>query len=425
METIERKSGLASVVPIRKGVELKSDIATPITDRLILESNKLNSLSSYNSNFDFSIYKRLEKRFSRNPMRGGFIMGTAFRLANTHPACQQCLYAFEIDAYGRGCVHDCAYCYAKAELTVHGYWNNPVPVPININNVWKAFYLVFETDKSHKWRDVLSRKIPLRIGSMSDSFMWFDKRFKISQELLKILRYYKYPYIIFTRSDLVAEDEYLDLLEPSLCSMQFSISSTNKTLSRLIEPGAPSSKRRLCAAKKLVDAGIWTTVRINPLFPMYPDGYFSDPSFAFEGEIPNFPFSSFDIIDEISQYGIKSALAGFVRLSAFSINRIQKATGVDLRAFYRKNAEKKSKRDYHFSDDEIRYYYNQLKKRCDKYEIDFSTCYIGNGESHFWRDQDIWSNKSDCCNVKGNVKTFLSDCREIPLQIRERYAKKK
>src|SRR5690606_9008928 len=110
----------------------------------------------------------------------------------------------------------------------------------------------------------------LRIGSMSDAFMWMDKKYRVTLELLKILKFYDYPYIIFTRSDLVADDEYMQAMAPRLASVQMSISSLNMSLTRQLEPGAPAPERRLQALQKLAQNGFWTTVRINPLFPIYP-----------------------------------------------------------------------------------------------------------------------------------------------------------
>lgn len=402
-----------------------ASIPTPKYDKMIVDAEKLDKLSKYTSNFNYEIYKHLEIRYANRPINGGTVMKTVFRLANFHTTCQQCLYAFEIDTYGRGCVHDCAYCYAKAELTVHGMWNNPIPVPVDLNEIRKAFYITFETNKKNKWREFLEKRIPLRIGSMSDSFMWMDQKYKVTQELLKILKHYNYPYIVFTRSDLIATDEYLKLLDKDLCSVQFSMSSTNEKLVKLMEPGAPSPTRRLKALQKLSEEGFWTTVRINPLFPIYPDGYFTDPEFKYEGEVPKFDYSSFDMVDEIADYKVPSVLTGFGRFSRLSLNAIERATGVNLRQYYRRNGDDKSRRDFHFSDKEIRYYYEQLRNRAVKRNMHFSTCYIGNGEGHFWKDQDLWSNKKDCCNVKNRVASFKSDAREVPFQTRLKFTNHK
>ena len=391
---------------------------TPVYDELLVAAQKLNKISRYRCGFDYSVYQELELRYKEKPIRGGIVKSNPVKLVNSHPSCQQCLYAFEIDTYGRGCSHNCTYCYAKAELTVHGYWNNPIPVPVDLNEIRKIFYTVFETQKPSKWRDLMERKIPLRVGCMSDSFMWMDTKYKVTQEFLKILSFYRYPYTIITHSDLVARDDYMALLRKDLCSIQFSIASTNDVLNRQIEPGAPSAKRRLLAIEKLASAGFWTTVRINPLFPIYPDGYFTDPTFDHTGEVQKFDYSSFEMVDEIADAGCPTIIAGFGRFSSFAINNIEKATGRDLRSFFNRASVYKSRRDYHFSSVEIRHYYEELKRRSNERGIDFTVCYIGNGEDQFWEHQDLWSNKKDCCNIKGRVPTFKTDSREVPFNTR-------
>jgi DNA repair photolyase len=394
---------------VSKNVE---NIPTPKYNKIRVQADQLLKVSKYKSQFDFETYRNLELRFGLEQPRGGVVFGKTFRLVNSHTTCQQCLYAFEIDTYGRGCIHDCVYCYAKAQLTVHGSWNRPFPMPIDISEVWKVFYTVFETDKKSKWRNILEQRIPLRIGSMSDSFMALDRKYKVTQELLRILDYYNYPYIVFTRGDIVAHDTYLDLLNPDLCSIQMSISSTNDKMNKLIEPGAPSAKRRLKALEKLVKNGFWTTVRINPFFPMYPDGYFTDPNFDRQNMPEPFEYSSFEMVDEIASYGVQSLLAGVVRLSGYSLNQIESAVGKNLREFY-KTEEKKNIRDFHYSDEEIRAYYERIQAKCLQNGIQFTTCYIGNGEKQFWSDQDLWSNKTDCCNAKGRIKAFTTDSRQV------------
>lgn len=405
-------------------VELEA-IPTPVSDEIILKAEKLDKVSKYPCSFDYGAYQNIERRYVDRKIRGGISMKTAFRLVNSHSTCQQCLYSFEIDTYGRGCIHDCVYCYAKAELTVHGYWNNPIPVPVDLNEIRSAFYNAFETEKNGKWSEILRKRIPLRIGSMSDSFMWTDQKIKITQELLKILKYYNYPYVIFTRSDLVAHDEYINLIDPKIGSVQFSMSSTNDTMIKKIEPGAPSATRRLKALQKLTEAGIWTTVRINPLFPIYPDGYFTNPDFKWEGAIPKFDYSSFEMVDEIAFHKVPSVIAGFVRLSSFALNNIERVTGANLREFYRRDLVNKSKHVMHYTDKEIRYYYQQIKNRCESNAMQFTTCYIGNGEGHFWKDQDLWSNKKDCCNIKDRVPAFITDSRSVDFETRLKFTNHK
>lgn len=406
-------------------LDFEESLLTPTYNKLVKDAKKLDLLSSYPCTFDYSIYRDLELRYKDSPIRGGIVKNNPFKLVNSHHTCQQCLYAFEVDTYGRGCTHNCTYCYAKAELTVHGYWNNPIPVPIDLNEVRKIFYTVFETNKTSKWRSVMEQKIPLRIGCMSDSFMWMDTKYGVTKEFIKILNYYNYPYTIITRSDLVARDDYMGLLRKDLCSIQFSIASTNDAMNKLIEPGAPSAKRRLAALKKLNENGFWTAVRINPMFPIYPDGYFTNKEFKWDGEVPKLNYSSFEMVDEIADAGVPAIICGFGRWSSFSMNQMEKATGIDLRQFFNKSETYKSRRDWHFSEKEIRYYYEEVKKRTIKRAMEFTVCYIGNGEDLFWGTQDLWSNKQDCCNIKGRVASFKTDSREVPFKERLQFTNHK
>lgn len=392
---------------------LEQSLLTPTFNELIKEAQKLDLLSAYKSSFDYKIYRDLELRYKDRPVRGGIVKHNPFKLVNSHSSCQQCLYAFEVDTYGRGCSHNCTYCYAKAELTVHGMWNNPIPVPVDLNEIRKAFYTVFETSKKSKWRNVMEKRIPLRVGCMSDSFMWADTKYGVTKEFLKILNFYNYPYTIITRSDLVARDDYMSLLKKELCSVQFSIASTNDELNKKIEPGAPSAKRRLTALEKLNKNGYWTAVRMNPMFPIYPDGYFTNPNFKWEGTVPKFEYSSFEMVDEIADAGVPAIICGFGRFSSYALNNIEKATGIDIRPMFDRKNVMKSTRDWHYSDKEIRYYYEEVKKRTIRRAMEFTVCYIGNGENQFWETQDLWSNKTDCCNIQGKVDSFVTDTRMI------------
>jgi hypothetical protein len=39
----------------------------------------------------------------------------------------RCLYPTRIDTYGRGCEHNCCYCYAKSLLSFRNLWNEDNP----------------------------------------------------------------------------------------------------------------------------------------------------------------------------------------------------------------------------------------------------------------------------------------------------------
>jgi DNA repair photolyase len=228
-------------------------------------------------------------------------------------------------------------------------------------------YTVFETDKPSKWRPILAKRVPIRIGSMSDSFMWMDYKYKVTQELIRILNFYKYPHVVFTRSDLAAHDDYINIYDRDLISIQFSMSGGNDKITKLVEPGAPSSEKRLKALTKLNSAGFWTTVRLNPFFPMHPDGYFTDKKsikerFGKKENAPVFNWFEWDLLDRIKATGTPSVLAGVVRLSSHAISEMSKATSLDLKSFF-KPEQLAVRGDKRYSDSEIAYYYTLLRDR--------------------------------------------------------------
>lgn len=386
--------------------------------------------SGYPDAFDWSLYDRLHDRFAGKKIRGSTVFKTPIKLVNHHYSCTQCHYAVEVDSYGRGCTHNCAYCYAKERLEFRKFWNNPIPFPADLSLLRKMFSEVFETDRKSKWRPILEKRIPLRIGCMSDSFMKMDKKYGVTLELLKILGYYSYPYIIATRSDLVADEDYISVMSTKLAAIQFSIIGINEKITKQLEPGAPSVAKRLNAAHELRKAGFWVAVRLNPLFPTYPDGYFTDQKEIIErfGSLESCPrLSAFDIervsdfVGRVKEANVPTIIAGFVRLSPNAIKRIGEITEVPFRTFFRLETYKTSG-NKRYSDSEIGYYYKKIKETCDNHSIRFTNCYIGNGEKDFYQYQNLWSNRIDCCDAVGNVNSFLASSQQITWNTRKRMA---
>ncbi len=385
--------------------------------------------TQYPDTFDWTVYDKIAAKFDEPP-RGGVVFNTTLKLVNYHATCTKCLYALELDTYGRGCFHNCTYCYAKDQLTTYRYWNNPMPFPVNMAEIRKIFYTVFETDHYSKWRDVLEQKVAIRIGSMSDSFQWLDTKYGITKELLKILKYYNYPHLIFTRSDLVAHDDYIDLLDPTISAVHFSVSGNNHQLVRQIEPGAPSFKRRMKALHRLHDAGIVTCVRVNPLFPTHPDGYYTDHTslnerFPSRESVPKLELYDEDFIPQIAESGVKSVVAGFVRLSGNAINSISKQVEIDFKSFFKPELRKGGNGDNVYSPKEIAQYYKIIQAQCATANLRFSTCYIGTGIKEFYQHQDLWTNKTDCCDIIGRLPSFRKSSQDISWETRLKHAPNK
>ncbi len=374
----------------------------------------LKKTSSYKSTFDILTYRKVAKKLNGKNVK--IIHQEVFELINTFAGCQRCHQAFQIDTYGQGCTHDCIYCFAKNYAEQKNEWNNPLPIPMDITEVWEAFYKTFETSDEHPWKDILKKKIPLRLGANSDCFMSMDRHFGITKELLKILNHYDYPYLIVTRSDLIATDDYIKLLNPNLAAIHISIPSLNEELTKKIEPYAPSPQKRLSTIRKLKENGFWVTARVNPLIPCFPDGHFTK---GVTGDAPS--FFSFELIEEIGKAGAQSLLAGVITMPKNVMEKMSTALSFDLKTLM---DEKSSNEKFQYDWTEIQSYYEKIKEICTKYEIQFTSCYLGSGEPAYFRFKHLWDNQDDCCNAKNRVEAHKIDSHSIEAQQRSEYLTK-
>ena len=319
----------------------------------------------------------------------------------------KCYYPFKLDTYGCGCSNNCAYCYAKSVLSFRGYWDNDAPKKADFNKIKKIFENVFDKGKKTKYSQFFLDRIPIRLGGMTDCFSDIEKEERVTLRFLKLLKKYDYPYLILTKNKLVADDEYIEAMDKNLGYIQFSITTPFDDISEAYEEGASLTSERLAACKKLNDHGFYTAVRICPLFPLYPDGHYSNqaPSLNLGGNCKPKKFRYFDwsLLDMIQKTANKTVIAGFVRLSSWNIKWIKNKTGKDLTWLFDAGTKVKNQA-LHFSSEEIRYYYEKIKKSCDDLGMEFSVCY--DGDDAYEEFRYLWANPNDCCNGKGKIPGF-------------------
>ena len=383
---------------------------TPFTNQLTDELNRLQGSSQFECQLSSEAMGRHEKLLLKNGISSDPFHRNPLQLINTYSSCQNCHQAFQMDSYGKGCLHDCIYCFAKVDAEENGVWNSPTPLPLNFSDLWKVFFQVFETDQKNPWRGILEKRIPLRIGANSDSFMAIDRNFKVTREVLRLLNHYHYPYFVVTRGEAIANDDYLGLLDPKLAAVHLSIPSLNSELTKLLEPAAPSPAARLDSLKAINQAGIWSIVRINPLFPRFKDGHFSQRNGV--DDKPLLDYFSFDLIDAVAEQGAKGILAGFVSLKAHTVTALSEKLGTNLWDLIDPSNPYHGER-FLFSKEEMRSYYDLSAKRAKKNNIEFTTCYLGTGEEQYFVNKDLWSNSKDCCNIRDRVPAHKSDSSEI------------
>jgi len=87
----------------------------------------------------------------------------------------------------------------------------------------------------------------------SDPFMWLDTKYGATKKVLQ--EHAGKPLKISTRSDLIAHDDYIQHLDKKNHSIDIHTLGDNASSNRVLEPGAPSFKRRIQAYHKLKNLG--------------------------------------------------------------------------------------------------------------------------------------------------------------------------
>lgn len=168
-----------------------------------------------------------------------------------------CHYTTRLDTYGCGCAHDCSYCYAKSLLDFRGLWHPETPS-------------VADIDKIRKKINRLPKGSIIRLGGMTDCFQAAETTHEVTYETLKALRDAEVGYLIVTKSDLVATDKYMDVLDKRLAHIQISVTTTDDNLCKTYEK-APSPSRRIKAIEALHSRGYDVQLRLSPMIPEYLD----------------------------------------------------------------------------------------------------------------------------------------------------------
>lgn len=162
----------------------------------------------------------------------------------------RCRYSTRLDTYGKGCAHNCAYCYARSLLQFRGLWNPAEPSVADLNKVRRVI-----------WTELHPGDV-VRLGGMTDCFQPIEREQRATRRTIEFLNDRRVHYLIVTKSPMVAE--YCDVLDRRLAHIQISITSTSEQISKRIEPGAPFPALRVKAVEKLQGQGYDVSVRLSP-----------------------------------------------------------------------------------------------------------------------------------------------------------------
>ncbi len=168
-------------------------------------------------------------------------------------------YDYAMNPY-RGCAHACLYCYASFICRFSDHperWGEFVDVKVDFPDV-----LGRQLSRSRK-----PPRGKVLLGTVTDAYQPAEASYRITRSSLEILAGYPFLEIhILTKSDLVVRDlPVLRCLQGA--EVGFTITTLDRHISGILEPGATLPDRRLTAARKLIEAGIPVWVFIAPLLP--------------------------------------------------------------------------------------------------------------------------------------------------------------
>lgn len=258
----------------------------------------------------------------------------------------KCHYPTRLDTYGCGCQHDCKYCYAKSLLDFRGLWDAEHPAVADPAKIARKL-----------------NKIPagtiLRLGGMTDCFQPLEKTARATYETIKLLNERNIGYLIVTKSHIVADDEYLEILRPDLAHIQITVTTLDDSRSVEYEKASVPS-RRIEAIQKLQAAGFDVAIRLSPLMEEYMD------------------------ITALNQLGIQKGLVEFLRVNHW----IQKWFSIDISQYTIKQSG---------------YYHLPLEKKIEllsRIEIpNLSVCEDCTEHYEYWQEH-FNPNPDDCCNLR-------------------------
>lgn len=260
----------------------------------------------------------------------------------------KCKYTTRLDTFGCGCQHDCKYCYAKSLLDFRGLWNPLKPVVGNMKQIYNAI-----------------RKIPkgevVRLGGMTDCFQPLELKYRVTYQTIKLLNKKRIEYLIVTKSDIIARDEYMKILDKDLAHIQITTTCLDDELYKKLDyEKASLPSERIKAILKLQEAGFDVAIRLSPLIEEYID------------------------FDKLNSLGIKKAQVEFLRANHW----IEKWFDVDYSKFTITQSGYK-----HLPLEE-------KKRIISKIKIpEISVCEDEDNAYEYWKE-NFNPNKEDCCNLR-------------------------
>jgi DNA repair photolyase len=187
-------------------------------------------------------------------------------IINRVPATSRMAFGWTINPY-RGCGHGCVYCFAR---NTHTYLDLDSGADFDTK-------IVVKVNAPALARRELSRAgwagEHVAMGTNVDCYQRAEGRYRLMPGIIGALRDARNPFSILTKGTLILRD--LDLIAGAArvtdVGLNVSAGFVDKELSRLVEPGTPSPRRRLGVVSELAARGLRCGVLMGPVLPYLSD----------------------------------------------------------------------------------------------------------------------------------------------------------
>ena len=162
----------------------------------------------------------------------------------------------------------------------------------------------------------------ISMSNSSDPYPNLESKTGSTRQCLEIMSTCNCRIQIITKSSLVTRD--IDILKKTASTVSMTITTDNDALAKLLEPNATSPSERLKAVETLIEKGIPTSVRIDPIIPFLND----DPE---------------NLIKTLSSLGVKHVTGSTYKIRPDNWRRFSQAlpeTAEKLRPLYFSEGEK-------------------------------------------------------------------------------------
>jgi len=171
-------------------------------------------------------------------------------------------FRYSVNPY-RGCVHGCAYCYARPS---HEYLSFGAGTDFDrkITVKREAPRLLEEAFERPSWRGEL-----LMFSGITDCYQPLEAHYRLTRGCLEVCARYRNPVGVITKAPLIERDidVLVELQRVASCSVTVSIPIWDAERARAIEPYVASPQRRMKTVERLAAAGLDVGVNLAPIIP--------------------------------------------------------------------------------------------------------------------------------------------------------------